>query len=120
MHSILGLAKSNVNKRDDVPSTHNNLERLLHRFRESDSTTLTTLRSIVERLSVELALQLGDYPGHWSASQMLWSHISILMSIHSRISFPLLAVDGRRNGWPGRKELAKAAWPIRVKVGEET
>ena len=46
----------------DVPSTHDNLERLLHRFREPDSPTLTTVRSIVERLSTELAFQRGDYP----------------------------------------------------------
>ena len=56
------MAKSNVNKRDDVSSTHDSLERLLHRFREPNSPTLTTIRSIVERLSAELAFQHGDYP----------------------------------------------------------
>ena len=42
-----------------VPSTRDNLERLLHGFREPDSPALTAIRLMAERLSAELAFQRG-------------------------------------------------------------
>ena len=51
IHGILGLAKSNVNKRDAVPSTHNNLESVNGAGRDRG---ISDLRRQVQKHELEL------------------------------------------------------------------